>query len=277
MTEDLRRALRQEHDAQLRTSAEVDAADEVSRIGPLWLARFGERGFVTYRTLAGQTDDDVAGLIAAAIDHFAAMPHVTSFEWKTRGHDVPPALPGILLAAGLVAEELETVMAGDVRVLAADVPLDPRIGLRKVTEGPTLEEDVRAVGRFHSAVFGPDSPDLDAEVLAALRTAPERNELWVAETRQGQIVSAGRLTLARGTSFAGLWGGAVDSSWRHHGIYRALTAARARSALAMGAAYLYAECTPDSRPILERSGLVAITTTRPYVWTSPAAPTESVG
>lgn len=272
MTTDPRNALLLEHDAQLRTAAEVVGADEVSRIGPLWLARFGGRGFVTYRTLAGQSDDDIAALVAAAVAHFAALPRVASFEWKTRGHDGLRALPDILRAAGFVAQEPETVMAGDARVLATDVPLNPRLGLRQITAGPTLEDDVRAVGRFHSAVFGPDSPDLDAEVLAALSTAPDRNELWVVETPEGQIVSAGRLTLVRGTSFAGLWGGAVDSSWRHRGVYRALTAARARSALALGATYLYAECTPDSRPILERSGLLAITTTQPFVRTSPVAP-----
>jgi hypothetical protein len=30
---------------------------------------------------------------------------------------------------------------------------------------------------------------------------------------------------------------------------------------------LNSDCTPMSRPILERSGLVAVTTTTPYVWT----------
>jgi hypothetical protein len=272
MTDDRRSALLQEHDTQLRTAAEVDAADEVLRIGPLWLARFGDRGFVTYESLAGRSDDELAALVAAAVDHFAARPGVASFEWKTRGHDRVPALPEILREAGLLAGEHETVMAGDARLLAVDVPLDGRLTLRKLAAGPGLADDVRAVGRFHSAVFGPDSPDLDAEVLAALTNAPARNELWVVETRQGRVVSAGRLTLARGTSFAGLWGGAVDPEWRHHGVYRALTAARARSALAMGATYLYAECTADSRPILERSGLLAITTTQPYVWTAPVRP-----
>ncbi len=37
----------------------------------------------------------------------------------------------------------------------------------------------------------------------------------------------------RGTDFAGIWGGATREEWRGRGIYRALTAARARSALAM--------------------------------------------
>lgn len=45
--------------------------------------------------------------------------------------------------------------------------------------------------------------------------------------------------------------GGTLPEWRGRGIYRALTAARTRAAL--------------SRPILERGGLVAVTTTTLYV------------
>ena len=44
------------------------------------------------------------------------------------------------------------------------------------------------------------------------------------------------------------------------------TSARARSALGRGVRYLHSDCTAMSRPILERSGLVAVTTTTPYLW-----------
>jgi GNAT superfamily N-acetyltransferase len=80
------------------------------------------------------------------------------------------------------------------------------------------------------------------------------------------VVSAGRLDFVEGTDFAGLWGGATLPEWRGHGIYRALTAARARAALAEGVRFLQSDCSPMSRPILERSGLVAVTTSTPYVW-----------
>ncbi len=90
-------------------------------------------------------------------------------------------------------------------------------------------------------------------------------QFWVAEA-EGRVVSAGRLDFVEGTEFAGLWGGATLPEWRGRGIYRALTAARARSALAEGVRYLQSDCSPMSRPILERSGLVAVTTSTPYVW-----------
>jgi hypothetical protein len=68
-----------------------------------------------------------------------------------------------------------------------------------------------------------------------------------------------------GTEFAGLWGGATRSEWRRRGIYRALTAARARSALKTGKRLIYSDSSEDSRPILERAGLVALSTTTPYL------------
>ena len=82
----------------------------------------------------------------------------------------------------------------------------------------------------------------------------------------GQVVSAGRLEPVPGTEFAGVWGGATLEEWRGRGIYRALTAARARSALALGKTLMYSDSTEFSRPILERSGLLRVSTTTPYRW-----------
>lgn len=91
----------------------------------------------------------------------------------------------------------------------------------------------------------------------------DENELWVAEA-DGAIVSAGRIDPVPGTDFAGIWGGATRPEWRGRGIYRALTAERARSALRMGKKYINSDSTEFSRPILERSGLVKLSTTTPY-------------
>jgi GNAT superfamily N-acetyltransferase len=113
------------------------------------------------------------------------------------------------------------------------------------------------------AVFG-DGPSA-AEVLDRLDRMAGLETFWVAEA-DGRVVSAGRLALVEGTEFAGLWGGATLEEWRGRGIYRALTAARARAALAQGVRYMHSDCSAMSRPILERSGLVAVTTTTPYVW-----------
>ena len=90
-------------------------------------------------------------------------------------------------------------------------------------------------------------------------------QLWVAEAG-GQIVSAGRLEPVEGTDFAGVWGGAILEEWRGRGIYRALTAVRARSASRLGETLIHSDSTEFSRPILERSGLVGVSTTTPYEW-----------
>jgi N-acetylglutamate synthase-like GNAT family acetyltransferase len=90
-------------------------------------------------------------------------------------------------------------------------------------------------------------------------------ELWVAEA-DGEIVSAGRLEPVPATEFAGIWGGATRPEWCGRGIYRALTAARARSALVLGKRLIHSDSTENSRPILERAGLVKVSTTTPYLW-----------
>lgn len=47
----------------------------------------------------------------------------------------------------------------------------------------------------------------------------------------------------------------------------------ARSAIHGGVKYLHSDCTAMSRPILERSGLTAVTTTTPYNWhRQPSSP-----
>jgi hypothetical protein len=55
--------------------------------------------------------------------------------------------------------------------------------------------------------------------------------------------------------------------WRHRGIYRALVTYRARLADSRGFTMLQVDASSDSRPILERLGFIAITTTTPYIYT----------
>jgi GNAT superfamily N-acetyltransferase len=118
---------------------------------------------------------------------------------------------------------------------------------------------------MQGAVF--DDPNSDEIADAALRrlTSDDGMELWVAES-QGQIIGAGRLEPVRGSQFAGIWGGATRPQWRGRGVYRALTAVRARAALRAGKTLIHSDSTEYSRPILERSGLVRVSTTTPYHW-----------
>ena len=118
---------------------------------------------------------------------------------------------------------------------------------------------------MQSAVFeGPNADEIADELLRRL-IFDDGMELWVAES-QGQIISAGRLEPVRGSQFAGIWGGATRPEWRGQGVYRALTAARAKSAVRAGKTLIHSDSTEYSRPILERSGLVRVSTTTPYHW-----------
>jgi ribosomal protein S18 acetylase RimI-like enzyme len=114
-------------------------------------------------------------------------------------------------------------------------------------------------------VFGNGHGDEMLDGLLRRLVRGDEIELWVAEA-DGAIVSAGRIDPVPGTDFAGIWGGATRPEWRGRGIYRALTAERARSALRMGKKYINSDSTEFSRPILERSGLVKVSTTTPYNW-----------
>jgi hypothetical protein len=58
----------------------------------------------------------------------------------------------------------------------------------------------------------------------------------------------------------------VASQLGRPGIYRTLVAERAAIAIRRGTRYLMVDASDDSRPILERLGLHAVSTTTPYVW-----------
>ena len=263
-------ALREAYDAQLREDAEVERAVSVQRHPPLLWAVFGDSGMVTYRTLEGARGEDLDALIDASLSHFRDGTAVRTAEWKTRGHDAPADLGERLVAHGFVAQEVETVMIGPAAELAVEVEIPSGVTISRVEVGAGLRDAVARAAAMQDLVFGGHG-GRDPDRVADQITADPRNlQLWVAESA-GTVVAAGSLDVVRGTEFAGLWGGAVLPEWRGRGIYRALVAARARAALALGVRFLHSDCTAMSRPILERSGLTAVTTTTPYVWTRPGA------
>jgi hypothetical protein len=251
------------YDEQLRGDSEVTpGAMAITRHGPLYLVTFdGGRGWITYRDLGGADAAGIRRLVAEALDHYRTDPTITRVEWKSRGHDVAPGLHEALVGHGFVPEEAESIMIGEARALAVDVPLPEGVTLRQVTD----EADVRAMSAMADQVFGEPVNPRTADTLVRRLAQDPGMEIWVAEA-DGRMICAGRLERVQGTAFAGLWGGATVAEWRGRGIYRALTAARARAALRMGATLLHSDSTEYSRPILERSGFVAVSTTTPYLW-----------
>lgn len=252
----------QAYDEQLRTDAETPSAVSVTALGPLRLVTFaGGRGFITYQDLGGAGTQEIEGLVAGALEHFRAIPEITRVEWKSRGHDRAPGLHEALLANGFEPDAEESIMIGPLEALAKNVPLPDGVTLRRVL----TEAEVRAMSAMVDEAFGEATDTRTADALIARLARDDGMELWVAET-DGRMVSGGRLEPVPGTDFAGIWGGATLEAYRGRGIYRALTAARARSALDQGKKLVHSDSTEYSRPILERSGLVKVSTTTPYNW-----------
>src|SRR4029453_7403806 len=90
-----------------------------------------------------------------------------------------------------------------------------------------------AMSAMQDEAFGDTVSEETADAILRRLARDDGMELWAAEA-EGQFVSAGRLEPVHGTNFAGIWGGATVKKWRGRRIYRALTAARARSPLRMG-------------------------------------------
>lgn len=256
-------ALRDAYDGYLRSGAETTGAVSVTHLGPLLLATFpGGRGRVPVADLGDADAATMSGWVRQVLDHFRADPAIDHVKWKTRGPGDAPGLHEALVRAGFTAGEPNSIMIGEAHLLTGDVPLPGDVTLRRITAEP----DVRAMCAMHAEVFG-DPPGTEDGSAVLLRRLELRDamELWVAEAG-GRIVAAGRVESVPGTAIAGLWGGSTRPEWRGRGLYRALTAARARAALAMGKRFVLSESTAYSRPILARAGLAEVATTTTYAW-----------
>ncbi|OKK21167.1 GCN5 family acetyltransferase [Streptomyces sp. CB00455] len=264
------REVRDRYDAQLRRGAQPDAAlARVERAGAV--VRQSVPGLGWNGVLWSDLDEMSADAEIAAQVAFFAGRGAAQFEWKLYDHDRPADLGERLRAAGLVPEPPETLMVGRVADLAG-LPVEPPQGitLRVVTD----EAGVDLMMDVHARAFGTERPQIREQVLSLLRDEPDAIAAVVA--MEGETpVSAARMEMPPGTSFAGLWGGGTVPRWRGRGVYRCLVAHRARLAAARGIPYLQVDASAESRPILERLGFGVLGVTVPYLWTAPAPPRDT--
>lgn len=226
------------------------------------------RGFVETPRDPGVRGAELDALIARQRDYFAARGEAV--EWKTRGHDLPADLTERLRAAGFAPEEPETVMIGEAAALATEPRSPAGVTLRQIGAGDGQADDLRRIADMHGRVWDGDHGYLADDLARRMATGGEDFAVFVAEaetTSGPQVVCAAWLVLREGEGFAGLWGGSTLAEWRGRGIYRAMVARRAQVAARRGVKYLQVDASEDSRPILQRLGLHAVTTTTPYVWT----------
>jgi GNAT superfamily N-acetyltransferase len=195
---------------------------------------------------------------AQAVARQAAFFRERGVQWKVFDHDGPPNLTAALSAAGFAEDGPETFLVLDLDETRPAFDPPAGIEVREVTDRAGID-DLVAVS---NAAFGREEP-WRADQLAG-RLADPTQALYVAYER-GVAVSSGRLELAPGKAFAGLYGGGTRPDYQGRGVYRALVAARAAEARRRGHRFLTVDARDTSRPILERIGFQPLTTIRDWV------------
>lgn len=253
-------AVRAAFDLRMRREAPPDGpGGVVERVGDVVRQTGPDAGSwngVVWSDLDEATAD---AAIAGEVRHFTALHR--EFEWKLYAHDRPADLADRLVAAGFTPEPPETLMVAEVQGLPTEVRLPEGVELRRVTDAA----GVALMTRAHEAAFGEDGSRIHHQVLARLADDPDSLVAVVAMAGD-EPVCAARMEFRPGTGFASLWGGGTAPAWRGRGIYRALVAYRAGIAAARGIRLLQVDASDDSRPILQRLGFAALTTTTPFVY-----------
>lgn len=248
-------------DRQMRRDVSADSPTaRIERVGDV-VRQVGAdhdwRG-VVYSDLRGDRAD---AAIAAQVRHFAAAGQ--EFEWKLYGHDQPADLAARLRAAGFAEGEPETVMVAESNAQAAAVALPEDVSLRPVVDAA----DAELVAEVHRKAFGDqgDHTRIGPRLRAQLDADPVTVTAVVA-LHGDEAICAARLEVPTGGDFAMLLGGGTVPGWRGRGLYRALTAYRARVAAVRGCRWLQVDAGAESRPILSRLGFTAVGATTAYSW-----------
>jgi hypothetical protein len=245
------------YDSQIRRSVrpEKDFAVEVEEHVIRVVAGVEGWSGVVWSDLTSTNADAV---IAAQVGRFSTLGQ--PWEWKYYSYDEPPDLPERLRAAGFLPQPAETLLVGEVaRLTFGDRTLPAGVELRPVVD----DSGVEALVHVHDIVFGGSHQAIGRRLLRGLREEPCSVAAVIA-VADGGAVSAGRVEFHEGTEFASLWGGGTLPRWREQGLFRAIVAHRAALAGERGFRYLQVDASPESRPILERLGFVALATTVPY-------------
>ncbi len=219
-------------------------------------------GAVNWVTAFELDESNADAAIRAERDHFAQFGK--EFEWKVYSFDTPIDLVDRLRAAGFDVGEREALVVYDLAQGLAPFEGEFPCEVRRIKRVEQLA-DLRFVAE---TVFEHEYWRTVGELTEALQTGRKGHDAYVAYV-DGIPVSVGRLYTDPNSKFAGLYGGGTLPEYRSRGIYRAVTAARARDAVVAGSRYLQVDALPTSLPILLRLGFVHVADTWPCSLASP--------
>jgi ribosomal protein S18 acetylase RimI-like enzyme len=251
----------EQFDREMRRDPVPDPGSRVERTDAI-VRVLGEDNYVLWSRL---TDESAPRAVAEQVDYFRRAG--ATFEWKIFGYDRPENLEAILADAGFVAGEPETLVVFDLQPGPPSGPRPTGVEIRRVVDAAGLAAAVTAT----VSAFGPDDGRVLARYERFLQNPSQRVLVAYVADRP---VSAGRLELTPGRSFASLWGGGTSPEYRHRGLYRHLVHARAVVARTAGYRFLTVDAEATSRPILERLGFIPLSTTRAWTF-NPGAKTST--
>lgn len=213
-------------------------------------------GFISWSDLNEKNAD-------AAIDEQVAYYRSLNmeFEWKFYDHDQPSDLPQRLLAHGFTADDREALMVAHMDDLPAEYWKMDTTAVSRIT----TPEGVDEIARMQSEVWPEDVSGFVNGMKYDLEHHPDHISVF-AVWQNGRVVSAAWTHYLLSTSFATLWGGSTLPDYRHRGYYTTLVAVRAREARQRGFRFLQVDASPDSQPILAKSGFRCLTYSTPYDW-----------
>lgn len=231
---------------------------EIRRVGPVeqspTVTRRLNFGTVSAFDLDGANLDHV---IAEEIARFRGR----QFEWKAYSFDRPADLVDRLRNAGFEVGAREALVVYDLRdgLTPFDAPTDWEV--RKLR----TMDDLATFRTIAEQVFKKDYSHTTGELADAIAQGRSGHDAFVASLA-GTPASIGRLYTSPDSLFGGLYGGGTLETFRGRGGYRAVVAARAVAAEALGARYLVVDALPTSLPILLKLGFFHIADTWPCVF-----------
>jgi hypothetical protein len=263
-------ALDEERRSLQRIGEVIEIAQNVTRIA----AVDGSHRGVIYSSLCEESADRV---IAQEIAHHRGLG--AEFEWKLYAHDRPGDLLDRLKKFGFEIEPSEAVTVFDLAELGSRGGFEDHAGARhsfaaKAADAPPESPRVIRISepgqiadfRFVAEKVFHKNFQFTSDQLAEGLKAGSTEHLGYIAYFEDQPVSIGRLYTHARSIFGGLYGGGTIPEFRGRGFYRAVVAARARDATALGAKYLIVDAKPTSEPILRRMGFVRISETWPCQW-----------